>query len=130
MPLARISIPAHLPPERIRALADAVHGGLVETCGVPVNDRFQLVSAYPPEMMLIDPTFPDLARTPEASIVEILFLKGRTTSQKRDLFRLITERAVAAGFSADDILIALVENAPEDWSLGRGLAFGDDHRHL
>ena len=60
----------------IRALADAAHEGLVETCGVPPNDRFQLVSTYAPEMMFIDPTFPDVARTPDASIIEILFSRG------------------------------------------------------
>ena len=127
MPLARISVPAHLAPAKIRALADAAHEGLVETCGVPPNERFQIVSAYGPEMMLIDPTFPALARTPDASIIEILFLEGRTVDQKRNLFRRIADRAVSAGFSSDDVMIALTENAPVDWSLGRGLAFGDQH---
>jgi phenylpyruvate tautomerase PptA (4-oxalocrotonate tautomerase family) len=127
MPLARISVPAHLARARIRALADAVHEGLVETCGVPPNDRFQLVSTYTPEMMFIDPTFPDVARTPDASIIEILFLEGRTIEQKQDLFRRIADRAVRAGFSGDDVMIALSENAPVDWSLGRGLPFGNHH---
>jgi phenylpyruvate tautomerase PptA (4-oxalocrotonate tautomerase family) len=127
MPLARLSVPAHLPPARIRALADAVHEGLVETCGVPSSDRFQLVSTYAPEMMFIDPIFPDVARTPDASIIEILFLQGRTTDQKKNLFRRIADRAVTAGFSGDDVMIALIENAPADWSLGRGRAFGDHH---
>jgi phenylpyruvate tautomerase PptA (4-oxalocrotonate tautomerase family) len=127
MPLARISVPAHLTPVRIRALADAVHEGLVETCGVPPNDRFQFVSTYAPEMMFIDPTFPDVARTPDASIIEILFLEGRTMEQKRNLFRRIADRAVRAGFSGDDVMIALSENAPVDWSLGCGRAFGNHH---
>jgi len=127
MPLARISVPAHLTPDRIRALADAVHEGLVETCGVPPNDRFQLVSTYVREMMFIDPTFPDVARTPDAAIIEILFLEGRTIEQKQNLFRRIADRAVRAGFSGDDVMIALSENAPVDWSLGRGRAFGDQH---
>jgi len=127
MPLARLSVPAHLAPARIRALADAVHEGLVETCGVPPNDRFQLVSTYVPEMMFIDPTFPDVARTPDASIIEILFLEGRTIDQKKNLFRRIADRAVRAGFSGDDVMITLIENATVDWSLGRGRAFGDHH---
>jgi phenylpyruvate tautomerase PptA (4-oxalocrotonate tautomerase family) len=127
MPLTRLSVPAHLTPAQIRALADAVHEGLVETCSVPPNDRFQLVSTYAREMMFIDPTFPDVTRTPDASIVEILFLEGRTIDQKQDLFRRIADRAVRAGFSGDDVMIALSENAPVDWSLGRGRAFGNHH---
>jgi len=50
-----------------------------------------------------------------------------TVDQKRNLFRRITDRAVSAGFSGDDVMIALTENAPVDWSLGRGRAFGDQH---
>ena len=130
MPLARISVPTQLPIERVHALADAVHEGLVETCGVPLKDRFQLVSRYAPDLMLIDPTFPNVTRTAEASIVEILFLEGRTTDQKKHLFRSIAERAVRAGFSGDDIMIVLAENAPVDWSLGRGHAFDDQHEPL
>lgn len=127
MPLARISVPAHLPPIRIRALADAVHDGLVATCAVPPKDRFQLISTYSPEMMLIDPTYPDVVRTAEASIVEILFLAGRTPDQKRRLYRRVVDDAVRAGFAPDDIMVTLTENAPIDWSAGRGLAFGDMH---
>ncbi|WP_213286377.1 tautomerase family protein [Bradyrhizobium sp. sGM-13] len=130
MPLARIAVPVHLAPARICALADAVHEDLVETCGVPPEERFQLVSSYAREMMFIDPTFPDVARTPDASIIEILFLAGRTVDQKKNLFRRIADRAVGAGFSADDIMIALSENTPVDWSLGRGLAYGDHHTPL
>ena len=77
--------------------------------------------------MFIDPTFPDVARTPDASIIEILFLEGRTIDQKQNLFRRIADRAVSAGFSGDDVMIVLSENAPVDWSLGRGRAFGDHH---
>jgi phenylpyruvate tautomerase PptA (4-oxalocrotonate tautomerase family) len=127
VPLARISIPAALPPQKTRALADAVHEGLVETCNVPPGDRFQLISAYAPDMMLIDPTFPDVRRTGEASIVEILFLEGRTIEQKRHLFRRIAERAVEAGFAGDDIMVTLTENAPTDWSVGYGRSYGDQH---
>ena len=86
MPLARISVPSSLPAQRISALADAVHAGLVATCNVPDKDRFQLISVFPTGMMIIDPTFPDVRRTADASIVEILFLEGRTVEQKRRLF--------------------------------------------
>lgn len=77
MPLARISVPAHLAQERVIALADAVHVALVATCGVPPKDRFQLISRFAEGAMIIDPTFPDVERTADASIVEITFLAGR-----------------------------------------------------
>jgi phenylpyruvate tautomerase PptA (4-oxalocrotonate tautomerase family) len=130
MPVTRISIPACLPLQKARALADAVHDGLVETCNVPPKDRFQFISAYAPEMMLIDPTFPDVRRTAEASIVEILFLEGRTIEQKSRLFQRIADRAMQAGFAGDDIMVTLTENKPTDWSVGYGRSYGDQHEPL
>lgn len=123
MPLARISIPAHLPPQHVRALADAVHQGLVETCHVPPDDRFQLISRFAADMMLWNPSFPDVTRTADACVVEITFLQGRSDDQKRALYRCVVDLAVAAGFAADDIMLTLTENAPIDWSMGRGEAF-------
>jgi hypothetical protein len=125
MPLTRISVPQHLRPEKIRALADAVHAGLTGTCNVPDKDRFQLVTRFEAGMMILDPTYLGVTRTGDACVVEILFLKGRTQDQKRRLFAKIVEEAVAGGFAADDILIGLSENGIEDWSLGKGVAFGD-----
>ena len=128
MPLSRLSVPAHLPPSRIRALADAVHESLVETCGVEPNNRFQLVSTYASRMMFIDATYGDVKRTPDGSIIEILLLEGRTAEQKKNLFRRIADRAAGAGFAGDDVMITLVENAPHNWSLGQGRAFSGHHR--
>ncbi len=125
MPLAHIHVPEVLPADKIRRLADAVHDGLVSTCNVPFNDRFQLIFQLDGERMIIDRHFPDVSRTPEASIVQILFLRGRTVEQKKALFQHIAAGAVEAGFSGDDIMVCLVENAALDWSLGRGQCFAD-----
>jgi len=128
MPLVRISVPAHLDRAQILGLADAVHEALVETCGVPANDRFQLISRFAEGTMIVDPSFPDVERTADASIVEITFLEGRSSEMKQQLYRHIAHRAVGAGFRSDDILVALTENALIDWSMGRGLAYdGNGH---
>jgi hypothetical protein len=74
-------------------------------------------------MMFIDPTYGDVKRTPDGSIIEILLLEGRTAEQKKNLFRRIADRAAGAGFAGDDVMITLVENAPFNWSLGQGRAF-------
>src|SRR5690348_2865035 len=89
MPLARISVPSLLSPAKVRALADAVHHGLVATCDVPDENRFQLVSSYPSGSMILDPTFPNFRRSAEACVIEILLLEGRTTEQKSRLFQTI-----------------------------------------
>ena len=123
MPLTRISVPQHLLPSQVKALAVAVQTGLVQTCDVPVDDCFQLITRFAAENMNLNSTFGNMARTRDASVVEITFLQGRTDEQKRALYRRVTDDAAAAGYKPDDIMIALTENAPIDWTLGQGLAF-------
>ena len=123
MPLTRISVPQHLATSQVKALAEAVQTGLVQTCKVPVDDCFQLITRFAAEDMNLNPVFGNMARTRDASVVEITFLHGRTDDQKRALYRRVTDDAAAAGYKPDDIMIALTENAPIDWTLGQGLAF-------
>lgn len=128
MPLTKIAAPKHLPFARVKALAAAIQDGLVQTCNVPPKDLFQLVSRFEGEEIILDPTFGGVNRTQDACIAEIMFLRGRTDEQKRRLFRHIVDRAVAAGFLPDDVVIALSENSHMDWSLGLGVAYAD-HAH-
>ena len=130
MPLTRISVPKHLPIAMAKSLADAAQDGLVSTCNVPPNDLFQLITRFDAEEMILDRTFGGVERSRDACIIEITFLQGRTDEQKRQLFRHVATRAVAAGFRADDIMIALTENSHADWSLGLGVAYADHVRGL
>jgi phenylpyruvate tautomerase PptA (4-oxalocrotonate tautomerase family) len=122
MPLVKIHVPAHLADAKARALADAVHSALVATCDVPQADRFQLITRYAETARSIDPVFPNLSRTPDASVVEIALRRGRTDEQKRALYHQTVERAATGGWRADDIMIALAENTLIDWSFGGGVA--------
>lgn len=127
MPLTKISAPRHLAQNQVRALAAAVQDGLVKTCNVPQNDLFQLISRFDSDEIILDPHFGGVNRSKDACVIEVVFLLGRTDDQKRALFRHVAEQAVQAGFRADDIMIALLENSRMDWSLGLGVAYADHH---
>lgn len=127
MPLTKISAPRQLSYDKIKALAEAIQEGLVKTCNVPPNDLFQLISRFEADEIILDPHFGGVNRSNDACVVEIVFLIGRTDDQKRALFRHIADRAVQAGFRADDVMVALVENSRMDWSLGNGVAYADHH---
>jgi hypothetical protein len=126
MPLTRLSVPAHLSVQQVRGLADAVHDALVECCDVPQGDRFQLVSRFERDHMILDPTFGDVQRTADACVIEITFLSGRTDAQKRRLYRNLAARSVGIGLAQDDLVVGLVENGAIDWSLGKGRAYIDE----
>jgi phenylpyruvate tautomerase PptA (4-oxalocrotonate tautomerase family) len=127
MPLTKISAPRHLSSNQVQALAAAVQDGLVKTCNVPPNDLFQLISRFDSEEIILDPHFGGVNRSKDACVIEVVFLLGRTDDQKRALFRHVAELALGAGFRADDVMIALVENSRMDWSLGLGVAYADHH---
>ena len=95
MPLTKISAPRHLEFSKVKALADAVQDGLVQTCKVPPNDLFQIITRCESEEMILDSSFGGVNRSRDACIAEITFLRGST------------------------------ENSHMDWSLGRGLAYAD-----
>jgi phenylpyruvate tautomerase PptA (4-oxalocrotonate tautomerase family) len=123
MPLARLTLPTDLPDTKARGLADAVHRALVDTCAVPEADRFQLLVRLPAHAMILDPHFGGVTRSAEACVVEISFLRGRSDAQKRALYADIARGAAEAGLRGDDVLVALTENGPIDWSLGGGVAY-------
>jgi 4-oxalocrotonate tautomerase len=123
MPLVRIDAPEALPPSRLRAVADAVHAALVAHMNVPADDRFQIISRHQPADLLIDPHYPGMQRSAEALTVTVMLRAGRSDAQKQAFYRAVVEDAAArAGMRPDDIMIALSENTPLDWSFGRGEA--------
>jgi 4-oxalocrotonate tautomerase len=123
MPLVRMSIPAHISPERQRTLSAAVHDAMVATINVPAADRFQIITRHGPEELVIDPAFLDIERGQDAVVVHITLRAGRTSDQKRALYALIAESASrTAGMRPQDIMIVLSENTLPDWSFGNGIA--------
>jgi hypothetical protein len=91
----------------------------------PQGDRFQLISRFERDYLILDPTFGDVQRTADACVIEITFLSGRTDAQKRRLYSELAARAAGIGFAEDDLVVGLMENGAIDWSLGRGRAYVD-----
>lgn len=46
MPLTTIALHKGKSAEYRRAVADSIHAALVETLGIPADDRFQLIQEY------------------------------------------------------------------------------------
>jgi phenylpyruvate tautomerase PptA (4-oxalocrotonate tautomerase family) len=123
MPLVRIALRAGIPPADQRAIADGVHQALVETIGIPADDRFQLISEYAADQFIYDPSYLNIQRTDRLVILLITISVGLTLEQNRALYRRITERlSERPGVRAEDVFINLVEVAKENWSFGQGIA--------
>jgi phenylpyruvate tautomerase PptA (4-oxalocrotonate tautomerase family) len=123
MPLVRISVGAGQPAERRRAIADAIHQGLIETLDVPADDRFQIVTEHAGDALIYDRHYLGIERSDDIVFVQIALRRGRSVAMKRALYRRVAERVhEAAGVRLQDVFITLAENDLVDWSFGDGVA--------
>jgi phenylpyruvate tautomerase PptA (4-oxalocrotonate tautomerase family) len=122
MPLVRISLSAASSADRRRAIGTSVHDAMVETIGIPADDRFQVVTEHAEATLVADPHFLGIARC-DPVFVHITLRAGRTVEQKKALYaRIVALAEERAGVRPADVLIALVENELADWSFGNGVA--------
>jgi 4-oxalocrotonate tautomerase len=123
MPLVRIDLRRGKPREYRQALADGIYEAMRDAIGIPENDRFILVSEHDGDNLSYDRHYLGIERGDDFVSVQITLRRGRSVEAKQALYRGITERlARAPGVPSGDVLITLVENGPEDWSFGNGVA--------
>ncbi|MFE9767497.1 tautomerase family protein [Streptomyces sp. NPDC005808] len=123
MPLVRLDT-LGADTDRLDALGRAVHEALVETIGVPPDDRFQVLVGHDGvRSTLRYDGYLGVHRGDGIVYVAITMRSGRTPSQKQALFRRIAELAQEyAGTEPRNMFVTLTENASIDWSLGDGVA--------
>jgi 4-oxalocrotonate tautomerase len=121
MPLQRIDVLEGRPESQRRAIADAVHRALVESIGVPQDDRFQVVTEHPRAGFLCTPAYLGI-RYESPVLLQLTISTGRTTEQKQRLYARLAELLADAGVAPSDVVVNLVEVARDDWSFGNGIA--------
>ena len=123
MPLVRISLIEGKQESYLQKVGDAVHRAMVETISVPAQDRFQIITEHTKSHFIYDPSYLDIRRSDNLIIIQITLNQGRTTEKKRALYRRIAELLnQELRVRKEDVLISLVEVAPENWSFGNGEA--------
>jgi len=123
MPLTSIALRKGKSAEYRRAVADSVHAALVETIGIPSDDRFQLIDQYDADSLIYDRHFLGIERTDDIVIIRITLRSGRPREQRTSLHRSIAEKlSRSPGVRPEDVFVELVENDYADWSVGRGEA--------
>ncbi|MEU6446521.1 tautomerase family protein [Streptomyces sp. NPDC047065] len=123
MPFVRID--AHgTGADRLDALGRAVHDALVETLGIPHDDRFQVLTGHDGTRgALRYDDYLGVHRDEGIVFVAITLRAGRTSERKQALYRRIAELAETyAGTEPRNVFVTLTENTSADWSLGHGIA--------
>jgi 4-oxalocrotonate tautomerase len=122
MPLARIDISQSAPPERIRVASEAIYNAMVEIAGVPLHDKFQVVTRHAADEIIYPAEgYLGLTYTSDIIMIQVTWVGGRSTDVKKRFYRRIADEIHArAGVRKEDVWISLVDSGREDWSFGNG----------
>ncbi|MFD7205774.1 tautomerase family protein [Streptomyces sp. NPDC059893] len=123
MPLVRIDMIRGRSPENIRAIADAVQQSLIDVLKIPERDRFQIVTQHDAdEIIALDAGLGFERTTAGTVIVHIFTQRGRSTEDKKLVYRTLAKQLAEAGVDGKDLFVSYFENDPEDWSFADGRA--------
>lgn len=122
MPLVRIDLKKGKSADYRRSIGRVVYEAMVGV-GVPQGDRFQVINEHDDGNFLFDPAYLGIERDDDLVIVQITWNEGRTTEQKKALFKAIAEGLAATpGVRPENVFVNLVEVKRENWSFGNGVA--------
>jgi phenylpyruvate tautomerase PptA (4-oxalocrotonate tautomerase family) len=121
VPIVRIDLSDRREPAQRRAISDAVHRAFVAAVGIPEGDRFHVLTTHPGDELIADPDYLGVTRE-DVVYIQITLVRGRPDALKQALYREIVQQLEQVGVRPDDVAIVLTENAPADYSWGRGEA--------
>lgn len=122
MPLARIDLRKGKPALYRQQVGQVVYDAML-SIGVPLNDRFQIITEHDADGLIYDPGYLGIARTDDFICIQITWNEGRTLEQKKGLYSAIANGLhEAVGIRREDVFINLVEVKRENWSFGNGEA--------
>jgi phenylpyruvate tautomerase PptA (4-oxalocrotonate tautomerase family) len=101
----------------------AIYDAMIETLGVPLDDRFQVITEHPRENFVFDPGYLGITRTEDCVFIQVTLNTGRTVDVKRAFYRAVADGLhQRLGVRREDVFIGLVEVHKENWSFGNGEA--------
>jgi len=124
MPVVNMYLLEGKPQSYLQALGDSIHQALMETWGLPANDRFQIFHEKKAEHFKID-RFSYLEgegvqRSDDVVVIQIT-TSPRTIHMKRAFYMRLPELLKdSIGLSPANVFINVMMTDEEDWSLGIG----------
>jgi len=123
LPLVRIDIRTNPDPTFAKRAGEIVYEAMRTTINVPECDNFQILSEHEERHFVFDAQYLGINRTAALVMIQITLNEGRTTEQKKALYKSIAEGLhQRLKVPMGDVLINLVEVKKENWSFGKGIA--------
>ena len=126
MPFLKIHYKKEIPDETVNNVNNLIHKSLMECFDVPEDDIFQIWLPFSGTNSEIDSSYvlsEGKKRSDDFIYIDILCAEGRSTEQKKRLYRSVSEQiSYNTNIAAEDIFITLNEIPRENWSFGEGKA--------
>ncbi len=123
MPFTRISLLAGKPADYLAAVSANLDRALVDCFEVPENDRFVAIHQHQPGELIFDRTYGGGPRSENYIFFHITTGKARSAETKARFYcRLVENLAASPGVRPEDVMVAIVNSAIEDWSFASGVS--------
>lgn len=123
MPLVRIDLLEGNTAEFKSQLGELVYESMLETIGIPEEDKFVVVNDLKAEELIFSTNYLGVDRTDGIVIIQITMNEGRTTEVKKALYKTVADKLNSQlDIRKEDVFINLVEVNKENWSFGNGIA--------
>lgn len=123
MPLVRIDLLEGRTAEFKSQLGELVYESMLETVGIPEEDKFVVVNDLKAEELIFSTNYLGVDRTEGIVIIQITMNEGRTTEVKKALYKTVADKLNSQlDIRKEDVFINLVEVNKENWSFGNGIA--------
>ncbi|MFV8261705.1 tautomerase family protein [Aerococcus viridans] len=123
MPLVRIDLLEGNTAEFKSQLGELVYQSMLETIGIPEEDKFVVVNDLKAEELIFSTNYLGVDRTDGIVIIQITMNEGRTTEVKKVLYKTVADKLNSQlDIRKEDVFINLVEVNKENWSFGNGIA--------
>lgn len=121
MPLTRITLRQGYSDAVLGQISDLLHQTLVGEFAVPPDDRFQIIETLPDAQRSFDRHYLSGTRSEDFMLFHIVAGKPRTSQQKQNFYRVLSERLhTLLGIHPDDVMVVIQFNSAEEWSFSRG----------
>ncbi|MFG1215243.1 tautomerase family protein [Xanthobacter flavus] len=123
MPFTRISLLAGKPADYLAAVSASLDRALVDCFEVPENDRFVAIHQHQPGELIFDRTYDGGPRSDNYIFFHINTGKARSAETKARFYRRLVENLEAFPRARpEDVMVAIVNSAIEDWSFASGVS--------
>lgn len=122
MPIVRLDIVRGRSQDEIKDLVDAVHAAVVESFGLPMSDRYQILNEHAATEIVALDTDLGFQRSQKVVLIQIT-TRPRSVEEKETLYRRLAEVLLErCCLPTSELVVSLTENTDADWSFGGGEA--------